>query len=88
MKQMVNKEAPFFANTIFGRIVRGFFRIRQDGGEIFYAISKGGKPVPFPVREDGLISNHLKGVDIPPDRDIELITPQHLGISEIKWAND
>lgn len=88
MKQMINTEAPVAENTLFGHLQTGFFRICNGEGKIFYVITWGNEPVPFPVREDGLISKRSQGIDmLHPYEEIEIIEAKDLGISEIKWTN-
>lgn len=90
MEQMVARPAdvPAVEKGRFGDLEKGFFRRSRVGkGEVFFGCRYGEWVLSFPVGVDGRISRSGSGVPSP-NEEIDLLFPESLGISDIKWVED
>ena len=65
----------------------GFFRLPGGKGEVFWAEKQGQTMCAYPVADDGSVKNQPIAPAISPERLIELIFMEDLGIDQMHYED-
>jgi hypothetical protein len=91
MKQMTTPDAIAVRTQEFGEIGGAtLFRLSLSSRKlVFLGATRGSMIFHFPVLEDGQVSRHSGAQEIWPDRLIDVLNPEDLGMgSEIRWTEE